>query len=408
MSLNVHAIPCEHRCHVVSGRSIGMEVLSVVVPCYNEESTLADCVSRLVSLRSDTLAIEIIIVDDCSSDDSLAVATALSRQYNDVLVARHTVNQGKGAALSTGFGIASGQYIAIQDADLEYEPLDLLKLVDLLRRDVADVAYGSRFLSGGEHRVLYFWHSLGNRFLTLLSNMMTDLNLTDMETCYKVFKRDVIKQFTIEEKRFGFEPEITAKVAQSRCRVYEMGISYHGRTYDEGKKIGWRDGVRAIYCIIKYNAFCAPAPIQFLVYFFIGAVCALFNLGVFLLAHSQGLPLVLSAPLAFVLAAILNYRLCLMLLFKHKPQWSGATEMWVYALVVVSVAAVDLGATHAAIQLGVSAVAAKLLASALAFVLNFLARRHVVFRLVRPGKWRPANAGSNADAKSENFGSTLG
>jgi glycosyltransferase involved in cell wall biosynthesis len=165
----------------------------------------------------------------------------------------HDRNQGKGAALRTGFAAASGDLVIVQDADLEYDPREYAKLVEPILAGRADVVFGSRFAGGESHRVLYFWHSLGNRFLTLLSNMFTDLNLTDMETCYKVFRREVLQQITVEENRFGFEPEITAKVAKLRCRVYEVGVSYAGRTYDEGKKIGWRDGLRAVWCIIKYN-----------------------------------------------------------------------------------------------------------------------------------------------------------
>jgi glycosyltransferase involved in cell wall biosynthesis len=170
-----------------------------------------------------------------------------------VRVVLHEVNQGKGAALRTGFKHATSEYVIVQDADLEYDPSEYPLVLEPLLDDRADVVFGSRFLSGRPHRVLYFWHSLGNKFLTLMSNMFTDLNLTDMETCYKCFRREVIQSITIEENRFGFEPEITAKLAKSRVRIYEVGISYSGRTYDEGKKIGWRDGVRAVYCIVRYS-----------------------------------------------------------------------------------------------------------------------------------------------------------
>jgi glycosyltransferase involved in cell wall biosynthesis len=176
----------------------------------------------------------------------------------------HDYNRGKGAALRTGFQHATGNFVAVQDADLEYDPQDLKRLLGPLRDGVADAVFGSRFLSHGAHRVLYFWHYLGNALLTFLSNMLTDLNLTDMETCYKVFRRDVIQSITIEEDRFGVEPELVAKVAQQRLRIYEMGISYYGRTYEEGKKIGIKDGFRALYCIFHYNAHRAPLPIQFL------------------------------------------------------------------------------------------------------------------------------------------------
>jgi len=230
-----------------------MYTASIVIPCYNEEKTLRNTVNRVLEIKDDTLQLELVIVDDCSQDKSLEIARALAEEIPEVSVQFHEVNQGKGAALRTGFQKATGDCIAVQDADLEYDPWDLKKLIQLLKDDKADVAMGSRFLTGGPHRVLYFWHSVGNQFLTALSNMMTDLNLTDMETCYKVFKREVLQGIKIEENRFGFEPEIVAKVARKKVRIYEMGISYSGRTYDEGKKIGAKDGFRAIYCIIRYN-----------------------------------------------------------------------------------------------------------------------------------------------------------
>ncbi|NOX29496.1 MAG: glycosyltransferase family 2 protein [Actinobacteria bacterium] len=194
---------------------------------------------------------EVIVVDDGSVDDTAARLTEITN--GRVCVISHTANRGKGAALRTGFATAAADYVVVQDADLEYDPAEYGELLGPLEAGLADVVYGSRFVSSRPHRVLYFWHSLGNRFLTLLSNMFTDLNLTDMETCYKAFRLEVIQSIEIEEDRFGFEPEVTAKVANKQLRVFEVGISYSGRTYDEGKKIGWRDGVRAVWCIIKYS-----------------------------------------------------------------------------------------------------------------------------------------------------------
>ena len=222
--------------------------LSVAVPCFNEAGTVVTMVKRVLDSPWTT---EVIVVDDGSTDGTADALAALDDPRVQVLV--HRRNRGKGAALRTAFAAATGEYVIVQDADLEYDPNEYGLLLEPLERGVADVVFGSRFLSGRPHRVLYFWHSLGNRLLTLLSNMFTDLNLTDMETCYKVFRREVLDSFTIAEDRFGVEPELTAKVAGGGWRVYEVGVSYDGRTYEEGKKIDWRDGVWALVCVVKYS-----------------------------------------------------------------------------------------------------------------------------------------------------------
>ena len=226
--------------------------LSVVIPCYNEVHTIEKVVKVVrMSPYEDK---ELIIVDDCSTDGTREKIKSKVEPHADKVV-YHDVNQGKGAALRTGIKEATGDIIIIQDADLEYDPNEYPRLVKPIVEGKADVVYGSRFMGHEPHRVLYFWHRLGNMALTLLSNMFTNLNLTDMETCYKVFKRDIIQSIEIEESRFGIEPEITAKIAKKQCKVFEVGISYYGRTYAEGKKVGWKDGLRAIFCIIKYNLF---------------------------------------------------------------------------------------------------------------------------------------------------------
>jgi glycosyltransferase involved in cell wall biosynthesis len=227
-------------------------ILSVVIPCYNEASTIREVVDAV--LASPVKNIEIIIVDDCSKDGTRDILrNELGSKVAKILF--HENNMGKGAALRTGIAAATGDFVVIQDADMEYDPQEYPLLLEPLLNNRADVVFGSRFISNRPHRVLYYWHSVGNAFLTRLSNMFTNINLTDMETCYKMFRREIIQSITIEENRFGFEPEITAKISKKHLRMYEVGISYYGRTYDEGKKIGWRDGFRAIYCIVKYNVF---------------------------------------------------------------------------------------------------------------------------------------------------------
>jgi len=224
--------------------------LSVVMPAFNEAETIGEILQ--VVLQQPSVA-EVIVVDDCSRDETFARLTELAKSEPRIKVHRHAVNLGKGAALRTGIQNASAPIVIIQDADLEYDPQEYPKIIGPILRDKADAVFGSRFIGSEEHRVLYFWHSVGNRFLTLLSNMFTNLNLTDMETCYKAFRRELIQSIALEENRFGFEPEVTAKLARSDARIYEVAISYHGRTYAQGKKIGWKDGVSAIRCILKYG-----------------------------------------------------------------------------------------------------------------------------------------------------------
>jgi glycosyltransferase involved in cell wall biosynthesis len=224
--------------------------LSVVMPVYNEQATLQEVVAQVLAVP---LEIELLCVDDGSTDNSREILSNLQAVHPQLRVLLQPRNMGKGAALRRGIQEATGDYVIIQDADLEYDPTEYPQLLAPLIQGKADVVYGSRFIGGGSHRVLYFWHSVGNSILTLLSNIATNMNMTDMETCYKVFRREIIQSIPIHENRFGFEPEVTVKIAKRHLRVYEVGISYRGRTYEEGKKIGWKDGFRALYCLVKYS-----------------------------------------------------------------------------------------------------------------------------------------------------------
>ena len=232
--------------------------LSVIIPAYNESSTISEILHKVSGIHLDGIVLEIIVVNDCSSDDTVELVEEFIKNNpgRGVKLLNHAKNQGKGAAIHTGIEHAGGEYLIIHDADLEYDPEEYKDLLNPAIEGKADVVYGSRFMGSNPHRILFFWHSLGNKMLTFLSNMFTNLNLTDMETCYKLFRTDIIQNLHLSEKRFGFEPEVTAKIARiPGIRIYEVGISYYGRTYGEGKKINWKDGFRAIYCIFKYNVF---------------------------------------------------------------------------------------------------------------------------------------------------------
>ena len=363
--------------------------LSIVIPCFNEEKTLATCLERVLDIEDDMLRLEIIIVDDGSSDGSYVTATEMAGRHPQLKLFQHQSNRGKGAALKTGIQNASGDIVAIQDADLEYQPRDLKRLIQPIIDDEADAVLGSRFATAGVHRVLYFWHSLGNRFLTLLSNMFTDLNLTDMESCYKVFRRELIQQIDIQETRFGVEPELVAKIAHLRPRIFEMGISYMGRTYAEGKKIGFKDGLRALYCIFHYNAPKLPAPLQILIYLMIGGISAMANICAFMLMINSGIHPTVAILTAFFLAAATNYFLCIGLLFRHKARWSALGEILAYIFVILIAAGLDLVVTTFLMKIGWPALAAKSLSATVGFGINFIGRKYIVFRESAAGPWTP-------------------
>jgi glycosyltransferase involved in cell wall biosynthesis len=355
--------------------------LSLIVPCFNEGATLSDCVRRALMLELETLELELIIVDDGSSDDSLEIARALAAVYPQVCVLRHEVNRGKGAALRSGFARATGEFVGVQDADLEYDPLDYLKLLEPLRRGEADVVFGSRYLRPENRRALYFWHSWMNRTLTTLSNMMTNLDISDMESCYKLFRSDLLQSLELSEERFGIEPEIVSKVAQARCRVWECAISYRPRTYEEGKKIGWKDGLRALYCILHYSAHTAPVPMQLLIYLFIGGTSAVANVACFALLSAAGLAIAPAVISSFLVAALLNYLLCVTILFKHKARWSSFGEFVAYAATLAVMGSCDVVITVGLTGVGLTPFASKVIATTFGFFGNFILRRYLVFPL---------------------------
>ena len=357
--------------------------LSLIVPCYNEEHTLAVCVEQILRLKQQGIDLEIIIVDDCSKDKSCEVATQLAEKFGEVRLLKHRRNKGKGAAIRTGLLEATGEYIGIQDADLEYDPTQYSNLLQVMRDESADVVYGSRYLRPSKaRRALYFWHTWMNKTLTFLSNMFTNLDLTDMETCYKLFRREIIQAIapSLEENRFGFEPEVTAKVALAGVRVYECAISYNPRTYEEGKKINWKDGVRALYCILHYSAHRAPLPMQILLYFFIGLTSAMVNVGSFITLLAAGINTGTAIVIAFIIAAAVNYLLCIAILFRHKAFWSTTGELFAYLVTVAFMGLVDYSITTGLLALSITPLWAKFWATVAGFVGNFALRRWLVFR----------------------------
>ena len=358
-----------------------MTKLSLIMPCYNEEKALAEIVERVFEIEDKTLQVELILVDDCSKDNSLQIAYRLSKKYPHLKILTHSQNKGKGAALRTGFLEATGDYVGIQDADMEYSPSDYKKMLKPLLENKADVVFGSRYLRPDERRVLSFWHSFMNKMLTLVSNMFTGLDISDMETCYKLFRREVIQQIApkLKENRFGFEPEMTTYVAQGHYRVYECAIHYTPRTYAEGKKINYKDGFRALYCILHYGAPTAPLPMQFLLYLFIGGVSAVANITFFMLLLAFHMPMIFAIGIAFLMAAVVNYLLCIAILFRHKAKWNSVTEVLMYLLTLLLMGGLDYGLTYSFYWMGLTAFWSKCWAVVIGLIGNFALRKYIVF-----------------------------
>ena len=315
--------------------------VTVVIPCYNERDTLPTLITRLRAIEDDRLALDIHIVDDGSTDGSQRIARELSRKHDNVRATSLEVNRGKGAALRVGFRAARGDFVAIQDADLEYDPRDLKRMIDHLREKGADVVVGSRFLNGDIRSAPSIWHSLGNRIITRLSNLLTGLNLTDIEVCYKVFRREALEGIELRENRFGIEPELIAKIAEKRLRFYEIGISYSPRTYQEGKKIGIADGIRALYCVFYYNAYRAPILPQLILFLLFGAVGILLDVSLFAFMRNAGVETSRSIVIAFLISA--SYQVCLVnpLLFRKGSRWKQALEPIVHGVGLIAAAVVD-------------------------------------------------------------------
>ena len=356
-------------------------ILSLIIPCYNEEKTLSNCIERVLAIQTEQLKVECVIVDDCSSDNSLAVAKEIVNKYPNVKLVKHSINQGKGAALRTGFLEATGDFVGIQDADEEYDPTQYHIMLQPILDNLADVVFGSRYLKPDTRRILYFWHTGMNKMLTLITNMFTNLDITDMETCYKLFRRNVIQEIApqLKENRFGFEPEVTVLVSRGKYRVYECAISYNPRSYEEGKKIGWKDGVRALYCILHYGASFAPMPMQILLYLLIGTFSAIVNLILFSVFLSNDFGISVAIIASFAIAALVNYLLCISILFQHKARWSSTGQIIAYLFTISIMGGVDYLLTNGLIVVGLTAIASKLVATSAGLIGNFLFRRYLVF-----------------------------
>jgi len=357
--------------------------LSLIVPCYNEEASIEACMEKLLDFsRNQDFSVEIIVVNDASTDASAQILERIATRHDGIKIFTHEKNSGKGAALQTGFIHATGDYVGIHDADEEYNPYDYIEMLKPLLAGKADVVYGSRYLRPDTRRVLYYYHTWMNKILTHVSNMFTNLDLTDVHTCYKLFRKDVIDAIApkLKEKRFAFCPEVTARVAEAGYRVYECAISYNPRSYEEGKKIGWKDGVRALYCNFHYGAHIAPVLTQFLIYVFIGSVLLPLNMAFFMLGNVLGVPINYSIICAYILAGIINYVLCILILFRHNARWKTPAEIFLFGLSVILMMLIDLVVTKALIALTGKVYMSKIAAAGVGVAINFMLRKWLIFR----------------------------
>jgi glycosyltransferase involved in cell wall biosynthesis len=366
--------------------------LSLIIPCYNEAPTIDKILAAALLLHQQEVCgqevnLELILVFDGSTDQSLPLAQAWALDHPQIKILSYAPNRGKGYAIRQGLQEATGDYVGIQDADLEYHPQQYLKLLSTLIANKADVVYGSRYLMQDQRRILSFWHSLTNHGLTLLTNMFTNLDLTDMETCQKLFTQKAMRTILpqLQENRFGIEPEITIQIAKHHLSIYECAITYRPRTFAEGKKIRWTDGLHALYCILHYGAPTAPLPMQIILYFFIGLICACTNVVLFACGHYLFFPHLdpgIIIIMAFLGAAALNYVLCIKVLFEHQKRKGILREIGLYLLVVLLMGWIDYILTiFGQRQLNLAWPLSKSITAPLSFGLNFIFRKYLVFSL---------------------------
>lgn len=353
--------------------------LSVIIPCYNQEKTLETCVKKLIAALDGFIQVEIIIVDDGSTDQSVKIAKKLRITYPFINLEQHNNHQGKGVVLRSGFQKATGDFLTIQDADLAYDPQDLRKLILPLTEERADIVFGSRFLPMPERRVIYFWPTISSKLLTFMSNLFSNLTLTDFETSCKVFRREIIQNICLKENGSSIDAEIIAKIAHQNYRIYEIGITYEMRTKSEDKKSRWQERLRTVYAILHYNVPHLPLPLQIIMYLFIGGISAIFNILLFAILLHYGLSIFFATLNALLASTIFNYVLCINFLFEHEARWKSQHEFTAYLILSIIMGAVDLALTNT-LSLFYNPIIAKIMSICCIFVFNFMGRKLIIFR----------------------------